>query len=266
MTFAHQNNPWLSQGLLRIPHHVTFLLLGYQESQSNDVFLGDFFALHSNHTVPLFYTGQSEITWHHVHNLFIFCDAENWCLNIVQVNFRFRLSFSLTYALSYLFLDFLHSWRFALNADLEVEDGLSETERVILYRNFLLLKRLFGNRHRQNVVRVKCDRNILADGALDARFKLSVEKLDKNALFTLMESVPVFGSHNLIRSPIRVLQVRIRFLAYSIHIFMHCFEEYGQHFLTIMLGKSLKLDCFPCNPAFDIPWSYIPSWTSIHIV
>jgi hypothetical protein len=45
----------------------------------------------------------------------------------------------------------------------------------------------------------------------------------------------------------------VGFLADWVDIFVHCFKQDRQHFLRVVLGKPLKLNCLPCNPTFDIP-------------
>lgn len=115
------------------------------------------------------------------------------------------------------------------------------------------LYRLFGNRHTQHVEWVKRDWNGFADRTLHFWFQLSVKKINENGLVSLFESVPELCSQNSISFSFSIFVLDVGFLADWVDIFVHCFKQDRQHFLRVVLGKPLKLNCLPCNPTFDIP-------------
>ena len=137
-----------------------------------------------------------------------------------------------------------------------LNDRFDKTEWVIADLIGLVV-RLTWNRHTEYIVRVESDGDVTAYRAVDAWFKLSVEKLHENRVITLHKPCPKFSCNLLVRPIITVFHLNIRLSRYFINIFVHGLEKYWEHLLRIMLGKSLKLNSLSSDPVFDIPRSNV---------
>lgn len=120
-------------------------------------------------------------------------------------------------------------------------------------------------RKAKHVERIKCDWNFTTLKTFYSRFKLPIEKINKNTFFSPFEAIPELLTYFAVRSVIWIFILNIGLLWDSIQVLMQSFEKKTKHFLWIMLCESLELSRSPSNNFFDIPWRYIFLIAHIHI-
>lgn len=108
----------------------------------------------------------------------------------------------------------------------------------------------YGNAQRKE--RIKCCWYIITSLAVKSWLKLTIKQINNNRFVSFKKSLPMFFRYNLIVSPIRVFLFNIRFLLYSIQIFMNCINQISKQLIWILLCITSKLFCHFSNSTLHI--------------
>ena len=203
--------------------------------------------------VAFFNILQFKVASRHLLDLVVLCDANDRQRGVLERGRLAILARLLVYALSHLFFDVSYG-RVLTRRKCQRDryDGLDKAEWVVsdLVSRLACLSR---DRNAKHVEGVEGDADVAADGAVDAGLELAVEKFDEDRVVAHLERIPKLLGYYRVRPAVAVLHFDVGFLAYRIGVLMHCFEQNGQHFLTVVLGKALELHSFAGDPRLHIP-------------